>query len=396
MTIAATEAIAPKRQPLTLLFAYALAWAGGCVAYTPFLTVLLPQRLTVLAGSADVRWLALASTIGALTASLSNIFWGWLSDRLGCRLALVALGLLAFACANIAVARSSTVPILLIAIMAWQLSLNLFLAPLAAYAADWVPSTQTGSLGGLLAFGPGIAALSILGVALVPSVLGFQLAFVVVATTVAAVPLFSMRKPVLARIALARVANSVPRSNQILARLWFARLTVQVAEGLLFVFLYYALRQMSGGELSLGRYAITNATAQLCAIPVALIVGRQSDRTGRRKQPLLVMIALIALGLGTMASAQTWTQAVIGYVVFVIGSNCFLSLHSTFAMQQLSNPQRYGRDLGVFNLTNTLPALVTPLLAAAVIGSAGYAGLLFGLMAVMIIPAILIMRLDLP
>lgn len=109
-----------------------------------------------------------------------------------------------------------------------------------------------------------------------------------------------------------------------------------------------------------------------------------------------MMIALIALGLGTMASAQAWTQAVIGYVVFVIGSSCFLSLHSTFAMQQLSNPQRYGRDLGVFNLTNTLPALITPLLAAAVIGSAGYAGLLFGLMAVMTIPAILIMRLDLP
>ena len=396
MTIAATEAIAPKRQPLTLLFAYALAWAGGCVAYTPFLTVLLPQRLTVLAGSADVRWLALASTIGALTASLSNIFWGWLSDRLGCRLGLIALGLLAFAGANIAVARSSTAPILLIAIVAWQLSLNLFLAPLAAYAADWVPSTQTGSLGGLLAFGPGIAALSILGVALVPSVLEFQLAFVVVATTAAAVPLFLMRKPELARIALARVANSVPSSKQILARLWFARLTVQVAEGLLFVFLYYALRQMSGGELSLGRYALTNATAQLCAIPVALIVGRQSDRSGRRKEPLLVMIALIALGLGTMASAQAWTQAVIGYVVFLIGSSCFLSLHSTFAMQQLSNPQHYGRDLGVFNLTNTLPALITPLLAAAVIGSAGYAGLLFGLMAVMTIPAVLIMRLDLP
>ena len=395
MTISATEATAPKRQPLSLLVAYALAWAGGCVAYTPFLTVLLPQRLTSLAGSADVRWLALVSTIGALAASLSNIFWGWLSDRLGSRLGLVALGLLAFAGANIAVARSSTAPILLIAIVAWQLSLNLFLAPLAAFAADWVPSTQIGSLGGLLAFGPGIAALSILGVALVPSVLEFQLAFVVVATTAAAVPLLLMRKRVLARTTLARAANSVPNSKQTLAHLWFARLTVQVAEGLLFVFLYYALRQLSGGELSLGRYALTNVMAQLCAIPVALIVGRQSDRSGRRKKPLLVMIALIALGLGTMASAQAWTQAVIGYVLFLIGSNCFLSLHSTFAMQQLSNPQSYGRDLGIFNLTNTLPALITPLLAAAVIGSAGYAGLLFGLMAVMTIPAVLIMRLEL-
>ena len=78
-TAIALNADPRPRQPLGLLVAYALAWAGGCIAYTPFLTVLLPQRLTVLAGTGDVRWLGLIATVGAVAASLGNIFWGWLS-----------------------------------------------------------------------------------------------------------------------------------------------------------------------------------------------------------------------------------------------------------------------------------------------------------------------------
>ena len=390
------EPAAPSRplQPLTLLAAYALAWAGGCVAYTPFLTVLLPQRLTVLAGDGDARWLGIAATVGALAASVSNIGWGWLSDRIGQRLGLAATGLVAFACATALVAHSGTAARLVAALVLWQVALNLFLAPLAAWAADHVPNAQKGLLGGLLAVGPGVAAASLLGIALVPDDLGVQLALIVATTIAAVVPLLLMRKPHMdARPAFAPAAAD--HTSRTLLQLWFARLTVQVAEGLLFLFLYYALRRLSGGQLSLARYALSAAAAQLSAIPIAIAIGRWSDRTGRRRGPLLSMIAIIALGLAIMAASGSWIPAVIGYSVFLIGSNSFLSLHSTFAMQQLRNPHHHGRDLGVFNLTNTIPALVAPLLAVTVIGVIGYSGLLAGLALAMVIPAALVARLDL-
>ena len=41
----------------------------------------------------------------------------------------------------------------------------------------------------------------------------------------------------------------------------------------------------------------------------------------------------------------------------------FLALHAAFAMQLLPTPAHRGRDLGLLNLTNTLPALLGPLLA---------------------------------
>jgi MFS family permease len=397
--VAVTTPADPRpAQPRSLLAAYALAWAGGCIAYTPFLTVLLPQRLTVLAGAGDLRWLGIFATSGALAASLGNIAAGWLSDRLGRRLTLSAIGLVGLAATSALLAASDTPQRLVAALMLWQLALNLFLAPLAAYAADTVPNAQKGLLGGLLAVGPGLAATSLLGLAVVAEQLTTQLALIVAITAAAAAPLLLMRKPAaatLTRPLQVLVGDPVHKSRATLIQLWFARLAVQVAEGLLFLFLYYALRRLSGGQLSLTRYALTAAAAQLVAIPVALLIGRWSDRHDRRRGPLLLTIALIAAGLAVMAAASQWTPAVVGYALFLIGSNSFLSLHSTFAMQQLRNPRHHGRDLGLFNLTNTLPALITPMLAVGVIGAVGYSGLLAALAVAMVVPALLVARLEL-
>jgi MFS family permease len=74
-------AIPADRVSNRFLWAYALAFAGGAIAYTAFLTLLLPLRWTEIAGRSDVGWLGLSATIGAIFASLGNIFWGWVSDR---------------------------------------------------------------------------------------------------------------------------------------------------------------------------------------------------------------------------------------------------------------------------------------------------------------------------
>jgi MFS family permease len=380
----------------TRLIAYALAWAGGSVAYTPFLTLLLPLRFTEIAGADDVFWLGLSTTIGALAASAGNILWGALSDRLGIRLPLSAAGLVAIGLSSVAIARSPSPVALVAAVAVWQLGVNLFLAPLAAYAADTVPNAQKGALGGLLAAGPGIAALSTMAVSLAPSDLSVQLALILLIVGLCAAPLFAVGgSPPLAMEAPADGAFRQGGSRKALAQLWFARLTVQVAEGILFVFLFYYLRSLSDGILAPQQFAATNVVAQLSALPVALLAGRHSDRTGRRRGPLLIMVVLLTTGLVGMSTAQAWPAAALSYVVFVIGSTSFLALHSAFAMQQLRDRSHFGRDLGLFNLTNTLPALVSPLIAALAIGHVGYQMLMLALAVAMLVPALVVARLDL-
>ena len=87
---AGTAALQSRR----FLWLYALAAAGGAVAYVPFLTILLPMRVSAMAGADDVAWLAFATFFGAMSASLSNIAFGWASDATRRRVPWIAVGLL--------------------------------------------------------------------------------------------------------------------------------------------------------------------------------------------------------------------------------------------------------------------------------------------------------------
>jgi len=56
------------RQPLGFLLLYALAYAGGVTAYIPFLMLVLPARITNLAGADDIVWLGYIVFAGAVAA----------------------------------------------------------------------------------------------------------------------------------------------------------------------------------------------------------------------------------------------------------------------------------------------------------------------------------------
>jgi DNA-binding LacI/PurR family transcriptional regulator len=151
----AVLAAAPaRRSDWPFLLCYALAWAGATAGYGPLLTLLLPLRVAELAGPAAVPWLATLTFIGAVSASLANIAWGWASDRTGHRRAWVAVGLVLSSALLLALPLATTLPGLIALLVAWQAALNMVLGPLAAWAGDCVPDRHKGVLGGLLAFAP--------------------------------------------------------------------------------------------------------------------------------------------------------------------------------------------------------------------------------------------------
>jgi len=152
---------APLRQPLWFLVLYALAWAGGAIAYVPFLTILLPVRIAALVpGEQAIMWLSAIAFCGAISASLGHILFGWLSDITGARRPWVALGLVLSCVLLLVVPAAHSLQAIIAVVVLWQLGLNMMLAPLAAWGADCVPDGQKGLLGGLLAFAPGLGALA--------------------------------------------------------------------------------------------------------------------------------------------------------------------------------------------------------------------------------------------
>src|SRR3546814_11070293 len=60
---------------------YALANAGGVAAFLPLLTLLLPLKVQAAAGDERLVTLTLRALAGAVTARISNLVFGTLSDR---------------------------------------------------------------------------------------------------------------------------------------------------------------------------------------------------------------------------------------------------------------------------------------------------------------------------
>ena len=154
------DTAAARRQSLPFLLLYALASAGGAIAYVPFLTIWLPSRMTELAGPADVQTLGYVTFFGAIAASIGGILFGWLSDRTHSRRAWVLAGLVLSIALLMLVPLAEDIWTLVGIVIGWQLTLNMMLGPLAAWAGDCVPDDQKGLLGGLLAFSPALGAWS--------------------------------------------------------------------------------------------------------------------------------------------------------------------------------------------------------------------------------------------
>lgn len=374
------EGSAGERQHARFLILYAAASAGGAIAYYPLLTVMLPLQATVMTGSsaAALPLLAYIAFAGAITASIANICFGWASDIARVRRPFIAGGMLASSALLLAMPMAASPGALMALIAAWQVCLNAMLAPLGAWAGDAVPDAQKGFLGGLLAFAPAMGALAGAVVTYSPWVAGGERHGVVALLVIASVSpalLFANPRPMphlLAREAEPAQPEALRGGlTRPVAALWLARLLVQVAEASLFAFLLLWLRSIVPGFAEHRSASIF--TAVLCtAVVVALAAGRWSDRVGRPLLPLAVCAGVTGAGLLTMAAASTLPVAIAGYAVFGLASSVFLALHSSQTLRVLANQQRRGRDLGLFNLTNTVPSLVMPWLTLALVPVYGF------------------------
>lgn len=383
-----------RHQPLWFLLLFALAAGGGSVAYVPLLTVLLPLKITYMTGSADVPALAQMTFIGALFASVSNIVWGMLSDRTGVRLPWIAGGLILSSLLLIAMGQAETLTELTVLIILWQIALNMMLGPLFAWAGDCFPDSQKGLLGGAFAAAPAIGAV---GGSLVTfeRLVALEYRLVAVATLVAVlvmpVIIFGRNR---ARAELMRGpakddADAVPHDRPTFVRMWIARFLVQISEAGLFAFLLFWLRSLSP-DFHENSAANVFSFVLVISVPLALWFGRWSDRRERPIMPLWMAAVVAAAGLMIMAVSNGLGLAIAGYILFAVAAAIFLSIHTGQTLRVLPQPRHRGRDMGIFNLTNTLPSMVMPWFTLSLVPQFGFTAL-FALFAVLALGAAVIL-----
>ncbi len=371
----------------------------------PLLTLILPIKVEAIAPDDKVALLSLATLIGAVVASVVNILIGMASDRTVLRprgrRPWVALGLVLTLISLAVLHAVSTRAGLIVGIVLFQGALNLMLAPLSAIAADEIPDQQKGLTGGLMGAAYTLGALA--GMVVTASADWTEatpLAIVggLVTACVAPFLVISRRRGAIVPASVPVIQAGAGRRRN-LVRIWTARLLIQIAGSILFAYLVFYFETVDRAGPPAAPSEIAREVAWLAGsvtivlVPLSIALGRLSDAVRLRKPFLLITATMMTAGLALMALLPQWVPAAAGYVLFATGVGLFLALQGAYAMQLLVTPEHRGRDMGVLNLTNTIPALIAPSLAFAMAGEGDFQPLLLVLTALASVALILLFQI---
>jgi MFS family permease len=141
---------------------------------------------------------------------------------------------------------------------------------------------------------------------------------------------------------------------------------------LLFQFLQYGLKVDDAQDTLI----LLTLVYMVFVILASLLLGKLSDRLGRRKVFVFIAAALQAVAALLLAFAPELWIAFVAAGLLGLGYGCFLSVDQALATQVLPDPHTRGKDLGIMNIATAVPQALAPLLGALVVAAlAGFTGL---------------------
>lgn len=370
---------------------FAMAWLGIWMAQLTPIQLLLPQQVEdVVHGASwtdNVLAFGIISGIAGACALITFPLTGALSDRttsrFGRRRPWIFAGVLVFAISLALLSFQTT--ILGVGIF-WSTSIIGFSIASAATTAtlsDQVPVGQRGFVSGWISAPQAIG--TILGLTLVTSIwasTAAQQAF--------GYPLVAILVVVLSLPFIATLPDQPLRKDQrprgglgtILAGFWInpvthpdfgwtllGRILVNLGNALgttlLLYFLQYGLHLSSDNAIN-GLLLLTVVYLVFFVI-AALVLGRVSDRIGRRKVFVYISAYIQAAAALILAFVPVFNVAVVAAGLLGIGYGCYMAVDQALATQVLPDAHSRGKDLGIMNIATAVPQAVGPLLGAGVV-----------------------------
>jgi MFS family permease len=106
-------------------------------------------------------------------------------------------------------------------------------------------------------------------------------------------------------------------------------------------------------------------------IVASLVLGRLSDRLGRRKAFVFLSSALQGVAALLLAFVPALPAALLAAALLGLGYGCFLSVDQALATQVLPDPESRGKDLGIMNIAMAVPQAMAPLFGAGIVAALG-------------------------
>ncbi|GAB3490833.1 MFS transporter [Amycolatopsis cihanbeyliensis] len=382
---ALAEPVTPVRAGwVTLLF---LANIGLWFALITPIQVLLPQQAALLDAAHKELVFGVVTGVGALVSAMVNPLAGMASDRttsrFGRRHPWTMGGALTAMAGFVLLAGATDIVLMTLGWCVVQAGLNASLAALTAALPDRVPVRQRARVSGFV----GITQIG-----------GTLLGTIVVTTLVAGIGpgyLVCGGFVVLCALAFSRTPDAVlptrpaepfgralrgiwvsPRHHPDFVHAWLGHFCTQVGNALGVMYLLFFLTdvvRLADPEAGLRTAMVIYAVAVVVG---AVLTGKLSDRAGRRKPFVYASVILMSAAVALLVFWQTWTATVIAAVTLGFGFGVYAAVGLALLTQVLPTASARAKDLGIVNIANSLPQVITPLVATFVLAYlGGYRGL---------------------
>ncbi|WP_394552651.1 MFS transporter [Agromyces sp. MMS24-JH15] len=379
--------------------AFATAWFGIWMAQLAPVQLLLPAQIDAVLHPEDwtesVLAFGIVSGIAAIATVIAYPLAGALSDRttsrFGRRRPWIAAGTLAFALALVALGfQRDIVGIGLCWVLA-SIGFCIVTSALTATISDQVPVDQRGFVSGWMSAPQAVGV--IVGLVIVTMLVkGQEAGYAVLAAAmiVLVLPFLGRRDRPLAVGERARVtAHGIlegfwisPRRYPDFGWTLLSRILVSVGNALGTSLLLYFLMFQLDDEHAEDDLIILTLIYMVFVILASLLLGKLSDRTGKRKGFVFLASALQAVAALVLAIVPDLTAAMVAAGILGLGYGCFLSVDQALATQVLPDPASRGKDLGIMNIATAVPQAVGPLIGAVAVVLTGSFTLVFVLSAV--------------
>jgi MFS family permease len=374
-----TTSIPPARAGFIAL--YAIGYVGSYIALITPVAATLAFKVGELDPDGKETSLGVIAAIGALVAIVSNALTGALSDRtrsgLGRRRPWIIAGALGGVAALALVGFAPNLVVVTIGWVLAQLTLNMVLAALQALLPDQVPLEQRGRVSAVLGISQQVSPLLGIGLAygvqaagggiglmfLIPGIVG-ALLMLLLAWRIRDVPHETLGAFSPGEFIRGFAVEKGKRYDY--GWTWFGRF---------FVILGFAVYTTYQPYFIADRLNVPESGVllqQLIALIIfaivltisAIICGRLSDRTGRRKPFVFGAAAVVGIGLTMLALTTSLPIFYVAAAVMGVGIGAFFAVDLALITDVLPDKEhKAAKDMGIFNIANSLPQSVAPAIA---------------------------------
>ncbi|WP_328467520.1 MFS transporter [Actinoplanes sp. NBC_00393] len=348
--------------------------------------ILLPLQIEEIDPANKAGNLAVVATIGAFAAMLAQPLAGTISDRtrtrFGRRAPWIVGGALTGGLALVGLASANTLVQIAIAWTITQIAYNFAQGPLGAIMPDRVPAALRGTFAAVSGLGLMLGAMGgqIAATGFAENISAGYLTFAGI--TLIALTLFVLfcpdrdnrgeeRRP----FSLAALLHSFwfnPRRHPDLGWAFLGRLLLYLGYFLVSGYQLYILQEHIGlGDDAVAFVPVLGVAALVTTLIATVVGGPLSDRFGRRRIFVFAASVICAVALVIPWVLPTKTGMLLYAVISGFGFGLFQAVDTALITEVLPAQEDFAKDIGVVNIAATLPQVVAPGAAGAIVVALG-------------------------